>query len=68
MQFPEYRPRRLRKNENFRRLIRETLLSVNDLIYPLFAVPGKNVKKPIQSMPGIFQMSIENVVGEAQKA
>ncbi|MEN6373424.1 MAG: porphobilinogen synthase, partial [Smithella sp.] len=42
--------------------------SVNDLIYPLFAVPGKNVKKPIQSMPGIFQMSIENVVGEAQKA
>jgi len=68
MQFPEYRPRRLRKNENFRRLIRETQLSVNDLIYPLFAVPGKNVKKPIQSMPGIFQMSIENVVGEAQKA
>src|SRR5512137_1803993 len=68
MQFPEYRPRRLRKNENFRRLIRETLLNVNDLIYPLFAVPGKNVKKPIQSMPGIFQMSIENIVGEAQKA
>ena len=68
MQFPEYRPRRLRKNENFRRLIRETQLSVNDMIYPLFAVPGKNVKKPIQSMPGIFQMSIENVVGEAKKA
>ncbi len=68
MQFPEYRPRRLRKNENFRRLIRETQLSINDLIYPLFAVPGKNVKKPIQSMPGIFQMSIENIVGEAKKA
>ena len=68
MQFPEYRPRRLRKNENFRRLIRETQLSVNDFIYPLFVVPGKNVKKPIPSMPGIFQMSIENVVGEAQKA
>jgi porphobilinogen synthase len=68
MQFPEYRPRRLRKNENFRRLIRETQLSVNDLIYPLFAVPGKNVKKPIQSMPGIFQMSIENIVGETKKA
>ena len=68
MQFPEYRPRRLRKNENFRRLIRETRLSVNDLIYPLFAVPGKNVKKPIQSMPGIFQMSIDNIIGEAQKA
>lgn len=68
MQFPEYRPRRLRKNENFRRLIRETHLSVNDFIYPLFVVPGKDVKKPIQSMPGIFQMSIENVVGEVQKA
>ena len=68
MQFPEYRPRRLRKNENFRRLIRETRLSVNDLIYPLFAVPGKNVKKPIQSMPGIFQMSIDSIIGEAQKA
>ncbi len=68
MQFPDYRPRRLRKNENFRRLIRETQLSVNDFIYPLFAVPGKNVKKPIQSMPGIFQMSTDNIVAEAQKA
>lgn len=68
MQFPEYRPRRLRKNENFRRLIRETQISVNDLIYPLFAVPGKDVKKPIASMPGIFQMSVENIIGEAKKA
>jgi porphobilinogen synthase len=68
MQFPQYRPRRLRKNENFRRLIRETQLSVNDFIYPLFAVPGKNVKKPIQSMPGIFQMSLDNIVRETQKA
>lgn len=68
MQFPEYRPRRLRKNENFRRLIRETRLSVNDLIYPLFVVSGKNVKKPIQSMPGNFQLSIDNIVREAQRA
>jgi porphobilinogen synthase len=68
MQYPEYRPRRLRKNESFRRLIRETQLSFNDFIYPLFAVPGKKVKKPISSMPGIFQMSIDNIVGEAQKA
>lgn len=68
MQFPEYRPRRLRKNENFRRLIRETQLSVDDLIYPLFAVPGKNIKKPIQAMPGIFQMSIDNIIKETQKA
>ena len=68
MQFPEYRPRRLRKNENFRRLIRETRLSVDDLIYPLFVVPGNNVKKPIKSMPGNFQMSADNIVKEAREA
>ena len=67
MQFPEYRARRLRKNENFRRLIRETRLSVDDLVYPLFAVPGKSVKKPITSMPGQFQLSIDNIAKEAQK-
>jgi porphobilinogen synthase len=68
MQFPEYRARRLRKNENFRRLIRETSLSVDDLVYPLFAAPGKNFKKPISSMPGQFQLSVDNIVKEAQKA
>ncbi|HOW56632.1 MAG TPA: porphobilinogen synthase [Smithellaceae bacterium] len=68
MQFPEYRPRRLRKNANFRRLIRETRLSVDDIIYPLFVVPGKNVKKPIASMPDNFQMSADNIVKEAKKA
>ena len=68
MQFPEYRARRLRKNENFRRLIRETSLSVDDLVYPLFAVPGKNFKKPISSMPCQFQLSVDNIAKEAQKA
>jgi porphobilinogen synthase len=68
MQFPEYRARRLRKNENFRRLIRETSLSVDDLVYPLFAVPGKTFKKPILSMPGQFQLSVDNIGREAQKA
>ena len=68
MQFPEYRARRLRKNENFRRLIRETKLNVDDLVYPLFAVPGKNFKKPISSMPGQFQLSVDNIAKEAQKA
>ena len=68
MQFPEYRARRLRKNENFRRLIRETKLSVDDLVYPLFAVPGNNFKKPISSMPGQFQQSVDNIAKEAQKA
>jgi porphobilinogen synthase len=68
MQFPEYRARRLRKNENFRRLIRETSLNVDDLVYPLFVVPGKSVKKPITSMPGQFQLSVDYIAKEAQKA
>jgi porphobilinogen synthase len=68
MQFPEYRARRLRKNENFRRLIRETKLSVDDLVYPLFVVPGKSIKKPITSMPGQFQLSVDYIAKEAQKA
>ena len=67
MQFPEYRARRLRKNENLRRLIRETSLSVDDLVYPLFVVPGKSVKKPITSMPGQFQLSVDYIAKEAQK-
>ena len=68
MQFPEYRSRRLRKNENFRRLVRETTLSVNDLVYPLFAVTGKSVKKPINSMPGQFQLSVDYIAKEAREA
>jgi len=70
MQFPEYRGRRLRKNENLRRLVRETALRVDDLVYPLFAVPGKSVKKPINSMPGQFQLSLQELeksVGAAVK-
>ena len=67
MQFPDYRPRRLRKNENFRRMIRETKLSVDNLIYPLFVVPGTKVKKPIASMPGNFQMSVDHIVREAAR-
>jgi len=67
MYYPDYRPRRLRKNENFRRMIRETKLSVDDLVYPLFAVPGKDVKKPIGAMPGNFQMSVDHLVREVKK-
>ncbi len=67
MYFPDYRPRRLRKNENFRRMLRETALSVSDLVYPLFVVEGKGVKKPINSMPGNFQLSIDNLVKEVEK-
>jgi len=68
MQFPDYRGRRLRKNENFRKLVRETSLSVDNLVYPLFAVSGRAMKKPIASMPGHFQMSVENIVKEAREA
>jgi porphobilinogen synthase len=67
MNFPDYRPRRLRKNENFRRMIRETKLSVDDLVYPLFVVSGKDIKKPISAMPGNFQMSIDHLLKEVQK-
>ncbi|NTW17537.1 MAG: porphobilinogen synthase [Syntrophaceae bacterium] len=68
MYFPAYRPRRLRKNENFRKMIRETKVSVDDLVYPLFVIPGKDAKKPISSMPGNYQMSIDHLVKEVQRA
>jgi len=68
MLFPEYRPRRLRQNEAFRRMIRETTLSVDDLILPLFAIGGKGVKNPIESMTGHYQLSIDNLVKTAREA
>jgi len=68
MLFPDYRPRRLRQNESLRRLIRETRLSVDDLILPLFAIGGKNVKNPIESMPGHYQLSVDNLTKTSQKA
>jgi porphobilinogen synthase len=66
MRFPVYRPRRLRRNENFRRLVRETRLSVDDLIMPLFIIPGTRVTRPISSMPGIAQLSIDRAVEECK--
>jgi porphobilinogen synthase len=68
MLFPDYRPRRLRQNETFRRLIRETALNVNDLIMPLFVVEGKDIKNPIKTMPGQFQMSVDHAVKTAAEA
>jgi porphobilinogen synthase len=64
MEFPLYRPRRLRRTENLRRLIRETSLGVDNLIYPLFVMPGKDVKNPIGAMPGVFQFSVDRLLGE----
>ncbi len=68
MLFPDYRPRRMRQNETFRRMIRETVLSVDDLILPLFAIEGKDIKNPIPSMPGHYQLSIDNLVKTALAA
>ena len=67
MQFPQYRPRRMRRIENLRRMIRETRLSVDNLIYPLFVVPGEKVRRPVASMPGVFQLSRDEVVREAKE-
>jgi len=67
MRFPAYRPRRLRANERFRRLIRETTLTIDDLIYPLFVRPGKGVQNPIGSMPGCYQLSIDELIKEAKE-
>lgn len=67
MEYPVYRPRRMRKNPNFRRLIRETRLTVDDLIYPLFVVPGEGVKEPVPSMPGVFRLSVDNLVKEVEE-
>lgn len=67
MFFPAYRPRRLRETANLRRMVCETKLSVDNLVYPLFVTPGKNVKKEITSMPGNFNLSIDKLVEEAKE-
>lgn len=61
MGFPIYRPRRLRATENLRSMIRETELSVKDLIYPLFVVPGTGVKNEIESLPGNYHWSLDRL-------
>ncbi|MDL1968846.1 MAG: porphobilinogen synthase [Deltaproteobacteria bacterium] len=68
MLFPEYRPRRLRQNEAFRRMIRETTLSADDFILPLFAISGKKIKNSIESMIGHYQLSVDNLVKTASEA
>ncbi len=68
MRFPQYRPRRLRKNENLRRMVRETRLSADSLVYPVFAAAGKGVRKPVESMPGVFNLSADLLPEEVEKA
>jgi porphobilinogen synthase len=68
MLFPDYRPRRLRQSNAFRRMIQETSLSTNDLILPLFAINGKNIKNQIKEMPGQYHLSIDNLIRQAKQA
>ena len=68
MGFPLERPRRLRQSDAWRRLTRETELTPDDFVYPLFLVPGSRLRHPVSSMPGIAQLSVDESVVEAKKA
>ncbi|MGA2569937.1 MAG: porphobilinogen synthase [Terracidiphilus sp.] len=68
MAFPEIRMRRLRRSEPLRALVRETALEPGDLIYPLFLCPGEGVRTPVSSMPGVFDISVDEAVKEAEEA
>ena len=68
MRFPIYRPRRLRQSPQLRALVRETELSVGDLVAPLFVREGSRLRKPIKSMPGQFQFSVDELVKESERA
>lgn len=66
--FPEYRPRRLRRTESLRKLVQETHLSASQLVLPLFVRSGSNVRKAVGSMPGVFQLSVDEMLHEADEA
>ena len=59
MHFPEYRPRRVRRSEGLRRLVRETRLSVDNFIYPIFVEEGKGIRSEIGAMPGQYRYSVD---------
>ena len=67
MDFPAYRPRRLRRNEKIRELVRETTLSPKNFIYPIFVGPGKNRVQPVSSMPGVAQLSVDRALTECEE-
>ena len=67
MTYPRIRLRRLRRGETWRRAVRETSLSTDDLVYPLFVVGGEGVRNPVASMPGVFQLSVDHIVEEARE-
>src|SRR5262245_28888592 len=68
MPFPVERPRRLRRTETLRGLVRETVLAPGDLVYPMFVGPGKGVRQEIRSMPGQFNLSVDTALSEAREA
>jgi porphobilinogen synthase len=65
--FPAYRPRRLRRTDALRRLVRETRVSVDQLVQPLFVVPGRGVERPVGSMPGVSQLSVDRTAEECRR-
>jgi porphobilinogen synthase len=67
MSFPTHRPRRLRRNEALRSLVRETRLTTANLIYPMFVCPGTKVRQEVSSMPGVYQQSVDQIVEEARE-
>src|SRR6266403_2822583 len=67
MSFPTHRPRRLRRSEALRGLIRETRLTTSGLIYPMFVCPGTKVRQEVSSMPGVYQQSVDQIVEEARE-
>ena len=67
MEYPVVRMRRLRKNENMRRLVRNVRLSADNFVMPFFVCGGERVKKAIPSMPGVFQLSIDNLLKEVKE-
>src|SRR5947209_15180923 len=68
MPFPATRLRRLRQNDRLRNLVRETRLTPDAFVYPLFVCPGSGVRKAIGSMPGVFNLSVDEAVKEAREA
>jgi porphobilinogen synthase len=67
MAFPLQRPRRLRQTDVWRRMVQETRLSLDSMIYPLFIVPGKGVRHAVESMPTVFQLSVDEIAKEAKR-
>jgi porphobilinogen synthase len=66
--FPESRPRRLRRTETIRRMVRETRVTRDDLVLPLFVLPGSGIEREVASMPGVFQQSVDRAVNTATRA